>query len=273
MTPDEFGPSSRGHCGYSPMSDPWTTLRAATRARIGLGRTGEALPVNDVLAFQLSHARARDAVHTPLDIDALRHAIAPIPSMHVRSKAADREAYLRRPDLGRHLDPTFRSAFTGTCDVVFVIADGLSPRGVQIHAPPFLRACLDRLADWSIAPVVIATQARVALGDEIGAQMQANLCVMLIGERPGLSVANSLGVYLTYQPRPGRQDCERNCISNIHEEGLAYDAAAQMLIWLMTEARRRKLTGVNLKDDRIITGAAGRYVEEMSLEVPEEARC
>jgi ethanolamine ammonia-lyase small subunit len=236
------------------MSDPWIALRGTTRARIGLGRTGDALPVKDVLEFQLAHARARDAVHTPFDTNAIAQAIVPLPSITVRSKAADRETYLRRPDLGRQLgcyiDPT------EPCDAVFVIADGLSPVGVQIHAVPLLRACLDRLPGWTIAPIVIATQARVALGDEIGARLQADLCVVLIGERPGLSVANSLGVYLTYHPRIGRRDSERNCISNIHADGLSYDAAADMLVWLMTEARVRKLTGVGLKDDRGIAAPA-----------------
>ncbi len=235
------------------MSDPWTALRATTRARIGLGRTGNALPIRDVLTFQLAHARARDAVHTPLDTEGLARAVAPLPTILVRSKAMDREIYLRRPDLGRQLDEDCLIASSGPCEAVFVLADGLSPTGVQRHAPPFLRACIQRLTDWRIAPVVIATQARVALGDEIGARLQAAICVMLIGERPGLSVANSLGVYLTYQPRAGRQDSERNCISNIHEDGSGYDAAADILVWLMNEARRRKLSGVRLKADRLIT--------------------
>jgi ethanolamine ammonia-lyase small subunit len=232
------------------MSDPWIALRAATRARIGLGRTGDALPVGDVLAFQLAHARARDAVHTSLDIDAVAQAIAPLRSVSVCSQAADRETYLRRPDLGRRLDPASHGLLTGKWDAVFVVADGLSPGGVQLHAPPVLRACLQRLQNWLIAPVVIATQARVALGDEIGALLQAELAVVMIGERPGLSVANSLGIYLTYQPRVGRRDSERNCISNIHADGLSYDAAADMLVWLMNEARNRKLSGVELKSDR-----------------------
>jgi ethanolamine ammonia-lyase small subunit len=232
------------------MSDPWIALRGTTRARIGLGRAGDALPVKDVLEFQLAHARARDAVHTPLDTNAIARAIAPLPSIAVRSKATDRDTYLRRPDLGRQLDPACRAGLTGRWDAVFVIADGLSPVGVQLHAAPFLKASLERLASWSIAPIVIATQARVALGDEIGAHLQADLCAILIGERPGLSVANSLGVYLTYHPRIGRRDSERNCISNIHADGLSYAAAADMLAWLMTEARRRKLTGIALKDDR-----------------------
>jgi ethanolamine ammonia-lyase small subunit len=232
------------------MSDPWIALRGTTRARIGLGRTGDAIPTRDILEFQLAYARARDAVHTPLDTQAIAREIDPLPSVTVRSKAPDRETYLRRPDLGRQLDPACAPELTGAWDAVFVIADGLSPVGVQLHAAPVLRASLDRLPGWSIAPIVIATQARVALGDEIGAALQADLSVILIGERPGLSVANSLGIYLTYQPRSGRRESERNCISNIHADGLSYQAAANMLVWLMTEARRRKLTGVALKDDR-----------------------
>lgn len=239
------------------MSDPWITLRAATRARIGLGRTGDALALSDVLAFQLAHARARDAVHTALDTEALTRAIAPWPSVTVHSQAWDRETYLRRPDLGRSLDPACHGALSAPWDAVFVAGDGLSPAALQRHAPPLLRACMDRLAGWSIAPVVIATQARVALGDEIGSLMRASLCVMLIGERPGLSIANSLGVYLTYAPRLGRRDSERNCISNIHADGLSYDMAADMLVWLMTEARSRKLTGVELKADGAAIATAG----------------
>jgi ethanolamine ammonia-lyase small subunit len=240
------------------MSDPWIALRTTTRARIGLGRTGDALPVKDVLEFQLAHARARDAVHTALDTALLAQAIAPWHSLTVRSQAADRETYLRRPDLGRRLDPACASLPTGDWDAVFIIADGLSPTGVQLHAAPMLRACLDRLQAWSIAPTIIATQARVALGDEIGALLQARLSAVLIGERPGLSVANSLGVYLTYKPQIGRPDAERNCISNIHADGLSYNAAADMLVWLMTEARTRKLTGVDLKDDRPIAMPAAQ---------------
>lgn len=231
------------------MSDPWTALRATTRARIGLGRTGDALPIQDVLAFQLAHARARDAVHTPLDTATIARTLQPLPSLIVQSKAADRDTYLRRPDLGRQLDPNCTLP-TGPFDAAFVIADGLSPVAVQHHAVPFLQACLARLQGWSIAPVIIATQARVALGDEIGERLQANICAVLIGERPGLSVADSLGVYLTYQPNIGRRDSERNCISNIHPHGLSYHAAASTLAWLMTQARFRKLTGVDLKDDR-----------------------
>ncbi len=232
------------------MADPWAALRATTRARIGLGRSGSALPIHDVLDFQLAHARARDAVHTELDTAIITRAIPG--SILIRSQAPDRTTYLRRPDLGRKLDPATRPPPSGPYDAVFVIADGLSPAGVQHQAPGLVQACLTHLPGWSIAPVVIATQARVALGDPIGALFQATLCIMLIGERPGLTVANSLGVYLTYQPRPGRRDSERNCISNIHPDGLSIAAAAEMLAWLMTEARNRKLTGVDLKADRLV---------------------
>jgi ethanolamine ammonia-lyase small subunit len=229
--------------------DPWESLRTTTTARIGLDRTGDAPALGSILAFQLAHARARDAVHFPLDCDALAEVIAPAPSVMVRGQAPDRATYLRRPDLGRRLDPSCRGDLHGHCDIVFVLADGLSAIAVQRHAPLMLRGCLDRLPGWSIGPIVIATQARVALGDEIGECLGARLCAMLIGERPGLSAADSLGVYLTYEPKPGRRDSERNCISNIHCAGLSYAAAADMLVWLMTEAVRRKLTGVALKPD------------------------
>ncbi len=243
-----------------PVLDPWAALRAATPARIGLGRSGDALPVRDVLDFQLAHAKARDAVNRPLDAAAILQAVPG--SLLVRSAAPDRAAYLRRPDLGRRLHEECRAGLmrhgapggcgSGGYDAAFVIADGLSPVGVQRHAVPLLRACLARLAGWSVAPTVVAVQARVALGDEVGELLGARLCVILIGERPGLSVADSLGAYVTYGPRAGRRDSERNCVSNIHSGGLSYDAAADMLAWLVTEARSRKLTGVALKDDRAI---------------------
>lgn len=235
----------------APASDPWRGLRRLTPARIGLGRVGDAPPVGAMLDFQLAHARARDAVHAALDVDELAEALDGQPSLVVRSQAADRGTYLRRPDLGRKLDDASRPLLQpGDWDAAIVLADGLSARAVREQAPGLLRALLPHLRGWRIAPLVIATQARVALGDEIGGALGAGLCVMLIGERPGLSVANSLGVYLTYAPRPGRRDSERNCISNIHGAGgLSHAAAAVKLGWLMNEARRRKLTGVDLKDD------------------------
>jgi ethanolamine ammonia-lyase small subunit len=234
-----------------PAQDPWGRLRQATPARIGLGRVGDAPPLAAMLDFQLAHARARDAVHTPLDTAALAEALEGLPHVMVRSRAPDRATYLRRPDLGRRLEPECQDHLrAGAWDAVFVLGDGLSATAVQRHAPALLRAMLPKLADWAIAPVVIATQSRVALGDEVGAALGAGLCAMLIGERPGLSAADSLGVYLTYGPRPGRRDSERNCISNIHPAGgLSVEAAATKLAWLMTEARHRRLTGVDLKDD------------------------
>ena len=236
-----------------PAPDPWARLRAATRARIGLGRVGDALPLAEVLGFQLAHARARDAVHAALDVGAVMRDLAPLRCVAVQSAAADRATYLRRPDLGRVMDDGSQSVLAteaGGWDVVFVAGDGLSPVAVQQQAGAMVRACVARLPGWTAGPVVVARQARVALGDDIGARLGARFVVMLIGERPGLSVANSLGVYVTYAPRVGRRDSERNCISNIHPHGTSVEAAADLLTWLLMEADRRKLTGVELKDDR-----------------------
>jgi ethanolamine ammonia-lyase small subunit len=233
-----------------PEIDPWQRFRTLTRARIGLGRSGDALPTTALLDFQLAHARARDAVHGAADFDQIAAALAPFPTIRVHSAAPDRATYLRRPDLGRRLDDDSRTALTpGEWDIAFVIADGLSAAAVQAHAAPLVQACLKRLPHLSIAPVVLASQARVALGDEVGAGLGARLVALLVGERPGLSAADSLGVYLTWAPRPGRPDSERNCISNIHAAGLPIEAAADKLCWLATEAARLKLTGVALKED------------------------
>ncbi|MBO1075351.1 ethanolamine ammonia-lyase subunit EutC [Roseomonas marmotae] len=234
-----------------PARDPWQALRQSTPARIGLGRVGDAPPLGAMLDFQLAHARARDAVHKPLDVEALGASLGRLPYVTAQSLAPDRGTYLRRPDLGRKLDPACLGRLpAGNWDVVFVIADGLSAAAVQRHAAMLLKAALPRLGGWQIAPVVIVTGGRVAVGDEIGGAVGARLCAMLIGERPGLSVADSLGVYLTYGPRAGRRNSERNCISNIHlAGGLTYEAAAGKLVWLMTEARQRQMTGVGLKDE------------------------
>lgn len=228
----------------------WDRLRMATRARIGLGRTGDAPALRDVLAFQLAHAEARDAVHAALEPEALAASLAPLAFLEVRSAAPDRATYLRRPDLGRRLPPEEAAKLpAGEHDIAFILADGLSATAVQRHAPALLRAALARLRPYRVAPLVVARQARVALGDAIGAALGARLCVMLIGERPGLSVADSLGVYMTFAPRPGRADAERNCISNIHGQGgLNYEVAADKLAWLAREALTRQLTGVGLKE-------------------------
>ncbi|WP_353230404.1 ethanolamine ammonia-lyase subunit EutC [Novosphingobium sp.] len=236
----------------------WARLRAATPARIGLGRVGHTLPLDAVLAFQLDHARARDAVHAPFDAGALAADLAPLATLAVASAAGDRATYLRRPDLGRRLSDDSAARLTAAvaadpaiagCDVVIVVGDGLSATGVQAGAPALVRALVAELHGLSVAPVVIASGARVALGDAIGEVLRARACIMVIGERPGLSVADSLGIYLTFGPRVGRADSERNCISNIHANGgLTPAMAAATLGRLLREALRRGLTGVDLKD-------------------------
>jgi ethanolamine ammonia-lyase small subunit len=236
-------------------SDPWARFRAATPARIGLARCGDGLSTDALLDFQLAHAHARDAVHGRVDFDRLAALIAPERSViRVHSGARDRAAYLRRPDLGRRLDSDSLAGLDlargdQAFDAVFVICDGLSADAVNRHAVPTLKATLDLIPTWTVAPIVLAEQARVALGDEVCVRLNAKLCVVLIGERPGLSVADSLGVYLTWAPRIGHRDGDRNCISNIHANGLSYAVAAKKLVWLMTQARRLGLTGVGLKED------------------------
>ncbi len=234
-------------------ANPWDALRRFTNARIALGRAGSSLPTAPLLAFQLAHAQARDAVHHPLDTAALAEAIraAGFDTLDAASAAPDRDHYLRRPDLGRVLDDASAArlaARASRCDIVFVAADGLSAIATQRHAAPLLSALRAMLDGWSIGPVVIATQARVAIGDAIGELLRATIVVVMIGERPGLSSPDSLGLYVTYAPHAGRSDAERNCISNVRPEGLGYDAAAFKLHWLLHEARRLELTGVALKD-------------------------
>lgn len=235
--------------------NPWNALRQFTNARIALGRAGSSLPTAPLLAFNLSHAQARDAVHHPLDADALHEQLRAqgFASLDVHSAAPDREHYLRRPDLGRRLSEASRAALMQCSaqpgDVVFVIGDGLSAFAASRQAIPLLQAVRPKLADWNIGPVVVARQARVALGDEIGELLDTRIVVMLIGERPGLSSPDSLGIYVTYAPKVGCSDAQRNCISNVRPEGLDYPLAAHKLHYLLTHARRLGLTGVGLKDD------------------------
>ena len=237
--------------------NPWSALRQFTNARIALGRAGNSLPTEPLLAFNLSHAQARDAVHQPLDAESLHQQLRAIgfTTLDVHSAAPDRQHYLRRPDLGRRLADDSREALAleqaaiEPPDVLFVIADGLSAFAASKQAIPLLQAVCSKLADWKIGPVVVARQARVALGDEIGELLGTKLVVMLIGERPGLSSPDSLGIYLTYAPKVGCSDAQRNCISNVRPEGLSYAAAAHKLHYLLTHARRLSLTGVGLKDD------------------------
>ena len=236
-----------------PSSDPWVTLRRATPARVGLGRSGDTMPLRPVLDFQLAHAAARDAVHAALDVEALVAALAPRRVVAARSAAPDRSTFLRRPDLGRALDGESRRRLEEeagpACDCAVVVGDGLSALAVARHAPPLIEHCLPQLAGLSFGPLVVATQARVALGDAVGEILRARLCIVLIGERPGLSVADSLGAYLTFAPRVGRRDAERNCLSNIHGNGgLSYAEAARKLAWLAREAIRREVTGIALKE-------------------------
>jgi ethanolamine ammonia-lyase small subunit len=236
--------------------NPWQQLRRFTQARIALGRAGDSLPTQAMLDFGLAHAKARDAVHEPMDCAAVEAQLtdAGFEFLRVHSAAPDRAHYLRRPDYGRRLDDDSRARLKSlnlpqAPEVVFVIGDGLSAFAPANHAVPLLRAVRERLKDWAIAPIVIAEQSRVALGDEVGEILGAGQVVMLIGERPGLSSPDSLGLYLTYAPRVGRSDAERNCISNVRLEGLNYDVAAHKLCYLLNAARRLKLSGVNLKDD------------------------
>ncbi len=222
-----------------------TDLRAFTMARVGLGRAGNAISTRDLLAFQLAHARARDAVHHPLHLrlDLALHSAAP-----------DRPTFLRRPDLGRRLDIASRGAlgaWTGPYDLVIAVSDGLSALAVERHAPAVLEALLPLLdgAHWSRAPLITVSQGRVAIGDEIGSLVQAAMSLVLIGERPGLSSPDSLGAYLTWNPKLGRTEAERNCISNIRPEGLPSELAAHRIFALLTEAHARRLTGFELKED------------------------
>ena len=244
--------------------DPWRALRRHTPARIGLGRAGGSLPTRELLAFGSAHAQARDAVHLPLDVGSLAGRIEALglATLAVRSAAPDRAHYLLRPDLGRRLDRDSAAALdaepASACDLLLVVADGLSAAAIERQAVPLLEQVLAQCPEgWQLGPVVIATQARVALGDEIGQRLQAPLVAMLIGERPGLSSPDSLGLYLTHAPRVGRSDAERNCISNVRPEGLGYADAARKLWWLVLAARRLQLSGVGLKDHSEAAGSIG----------------
>jgi ethanolamine ammonia-lyase small subunit len=237
-------------------NDPWTRMRDATPARIGLARAGSSIATRDHLAFQLAHARARDAVHEPFEPEVLAGCLRErgLEAVQLHSAAADRPTYLARPDLGRRLDDASRAQLAAMArghDLVLVLADGLSARAVASHAVPLLDASLPQLRrdGWRIGPVAVVEQGRVAVGDEIGSILDAALVCVLIGERPGLTSPDSLGAYLTWQPAIGRTDAERNCLSNIRPAGMACAEAAQRLVYLCTQARRRRCTGVMLKDE------------------------
>ncbi len=240
--------------------NPWLELRRLTPARIALGRTGTSLPTSAQLDFQFAHAQARDAVHLPFDHAGLSAQLSERgrDSLLLHSAATDRNSYLQRPDLGRKLSDAsaqslrdYAQANPGGVDLAIVVADGLSALAVHRHTLPFLTRLEEQMSadGWSLAPVVLVEQGRVAIGDEIGQLLGAKMVVMLIGERPGLSSPDSLGLYFTYNPKVGLTDAYRNCISNVRLEGLSYGMAAHRLLYLMREACRRQLSGVNLKDE------------------------
>jgi ethanolamine ammonia-lyase small subunit len=240
-----------------PPSGPLDRLREMTPARVGLGRAGASMPTQALLGFTLDHARARDAVHASFDVAGLAAALSGlgIAPLEVSSQARSRRDYLRRPDLGRMLDPASRQLLEGHSGVsgrlAVVVGDGLSPAAVNVHAVELMRHVLPQLAagNVEIAATVLASGARVALGDEIGAVLGSSMLLMLIGERPGLSAPDSLGAYLTFAPRIGRTDADRNCVSNIHRAGLSYQEAAFRIAWLVHEGLARQITGVALKDE------------------------
>ena len=262
----------------SVVTNPWSELRRFTPARIGLGRAGISLPTAAQLDFQLAHAQARDAVHRPLDVQALCAEIEALglATVPLHSAATTRAVYLQRPDLGRQLGTASRQQLEAlraerraqgvrAYDLAFAVVDGLSALAVQRHTAPLLTevlALLDGPAAegaprWTIAPVAVVEQGRVAVGDDIGELLDSQIVVVLIGERPGLSSPDSLGLYLTWAPQPGRHDAERNCISNVRPEGLSYRDAAARLLYLLEQARSRRLTGVGLKDE---SGSSGESI-------------
>ena len=264
--------------------NPWRRLSAWTDARIGLGRAGVSLPTQEMLAFQLAHAQARDAVHLPLDTAALlkaleeltlrRNALLPHEPVHLQSQAGDRVTYLQRPDLGRRLSQSSCQVLDGLghtgdspVDLAIVVADGLSSYGVQENAVGFIEALLTDLEGddqtWELAPLTVVSQGRVAIGDDVGHRLNARCVVVLIGERPGLSSPDSLGLYLTWQPRSGLTDASRNCISNIRPAGLPVEEASRRLMYLLGEARRQQVSGVPLKDrseETVIDQGIGNFL-------------
>jgi ethanolamine ammonia-lyase small subunit len=240
--------------------NPWLELRRLTPARIALGRTGTSIPTGAQLDFQFAHAQARDAVHLPFDAAGLSSQMAERgrDSLLLHSAAVDRHMYLQRPDLGRRLSDEsaqrlrdYAGANPGGVDLAIVVADGLSALAVHKHTLPFLTRMEEQThaEGWSLSPVILVEQGRVAVADEVAQLLGAKMVVILIGERPGLSSPDSLGLYFTYNPKVGLTDAYRNCISNVRLEGLSYGMAAHRLLYLMKEACRRQLSGVNLKDE------------------------
>lgn len=237
--------------------DAWCDLKEFTPARIAMGRAGGSVRTNDWLSFKLDHARARDAVHGDFDSHALTASLTAQGKgvLSLKTKVVDRTEYLRRPDLGRHLDDDSRDVLMRPAkpfDLVFIISDGLSAEAVNHHVKALLSVLVPKFRHdaWHLAPFVIVPFSRVAVEDEIGELLGATLAVMLIGERPGLGAPDSLGAYIVHQPKTGNTDANRNCVSNIRPQGLTYERAADTIFYLLNEARQRQVSGVMLKDDR-----------------------
>lgn len=247
--------------GQTDKDDSFNPLKEFTAARIGIGRAGTSIPLKQALEFKLAHAHARDAVYSILDTEGLLNSLKQfnLPGLLLNSKADNRAQYLQRPDLGRKLHEASADrlkSHSGKYDVVIIIADGLSATAVNENASGLLKVLLPLILDakLKIAPICLVEQSRVALGDEAAHLLNAKFSVMLIGERPGLSAADSIGAYLTYDPKPGLTDESRNCISNIRPQGLNYKAAASKIFYLIQEAFRLKLSGVGLKDNEGLIG-------------------
>lgn len=243
---------------YNFIPDSWESLRVFTKARIALGRTGVATPLKEVLDFKMCHAHARDAIYSVLDLNELAYGLQQfqLSVIIVASQASDRSTYLQRPDYGRNLDKpsanNLKNESSYSVDVSITIADGLSATAINKHAVPVLKKLVPLLKQsvLTIAPIVIAQQARVAIADEIGSLLNAKLSLILIGERPGLSSPDSMGAYITYNPSPGTTDESRNCVSNIRPEGLNYDRAAEKIAKLIKASLQLKLSGIMLKDEK-----------------------
>lgn len=258
----------------------WRSLRQYTDARIGLGRTGVSLPTREQLAFQLDHARARDAVHLPLDEEALQQQLEAdgFQVYRLSSRVSHRQEYLQRPDFGRRLSPVSVSYLQQQAtqitapDTLIVIADGLSSTAVASHAAPMVRRLGAALNAEGLrpGPVCLVSQGRVAVGDEVGELLKARSVILLIGERPGLSSPDSLGIYYTYAPRVGLTDAARNCISNIRPPGLSYDDATDKLMFLLLESCRRQLSGVQLKDTSVRSEHTGLGQQRNNFLLPDK---
>ncbi len=263
--------------------NPWDKLREFTSARIALGRSGNSIPTNELLAFQLDHAQAMDAVHCTLNVESLvaqlsdsysilKHTLEP--PVVVTSKVADRFMYLQRPDLGRQLDSdswqqltSIRKEHNAELDLVIVVADGLSSVAIQTHALPVITRLVSLLSEdeeqqWNLAPITIVKQGRVAVGDDVSECFNAKAVLVLIGERPGLTSPDSMGMYLTWGAKRGSKDSDRNCISNVRPQGLNYEDACQRAFYLLKEARRLKLSGVKLKDRSTIDEESGASLDD-----------